>query len=101
MCDERPASATSDADEWYFGPDYRVSGSLHSDIWHGTAADLADRAAIAVYPVAGWWKELKARDRSERGARYALVVSIETPGQDVDIWTPVAQQIGIPIEIET
>jgi hypothetical protein len=99
--EKRPASATSDADEWYFGPDYRVSGSLHSDIWHGTAADLADRAAIAVYPVTGWWKELKARDRSERGARYALVVSIETPGQDVDIWTPVAQQIGIPIEIET
>jgi hypothetical protein len=99
--EKRPTPATSDAAEWYFGPDYRVSGSLHSDIWRGTAADLADRAAIAVYPVTGWWKELKARDRSERGARYALVVSIETPGQDVDIWTPVAQQIGIPIEIET
>ena len=99
--EKRPISATSDADEWYFGPDYRVSGSLHSDIWHGTAADLADRAAVAVYPVTGWWKELKARDRSDRGARYALVVSIETPGQDVDIWTPVAEQIGVAIEIET
>jgi hypothetical protein len=29
------------------------------------------------------------------------VVSIETPSQDVDIWTPVAQQIGVPIEIDT
>jgi hypothetical protein len=29
-----------------------------------------------------------------------LVVSIETPGQAVDIWTPVAQQIGVPIEVE-
>ena len=99
--EKRPVPAASDAAEWYFGPDYRSSGSLHTDIWQGTAADLAERGAVAVYPVTGWWKELKSRDRSDRGARYALVVSIETPGQDVDIWTPVAQQIGIPIEIAT
>ncbi|MGH9090017.1 MAG: S8 family peptidase [Acidimicrobiales bacterium] len=97
--ERRPTPAASDSHEWYFGPDYRVSGSLHSDIWTGTAADLADRGAIAVYPVTGWWKELKSRDRSDRGARYALVVSIETPDQDVDIWTPVAQQIGVPVEV--
>lgn len=47
--------------------------------------------------MSGWWKERKDRDHSERGARYALVVSIETPGVDVDIWTPVAQQIGIEV----
>jgi hypothetical protein len=97
--EKRPPPVASDSQEWYFGPDYRVSGSLHSDIWTGTAADLADRGAIAIYPVTGWWKELKLRDRSERGARYALVVSIETPGQEVDIWTPVSEQIGVPIEI--
>jgi hypothetical protein len=99
--EKRPTSAASDADEWYFGPTYRVSGSIHSDIWEGTAADLAARGAVAVYPVTGWWKELKSRDRSDRGARYSLVVSIETPGQDVDIWTPVANEIGIAVEIET
>jgi Subtilase family len=99
--EKRPAPAASDASQWFFGPGYRASGSLHADIWHGPAIDLADRGAIAVYPVTGWWKELTSRDRSERGARYALVVSIETPGQEVDIWTPVAQQIGVPIEIET
>jgi hypothetical protein len=97
--EKRPVPAASDAAEWYFGPDYRVSGSIHSDIWQGNAADLAARGAIAVYPVTGWWKELKARDRSDRGARYSLIVSIETPGQDVDIWTEVANQIGIPVEI--
>jgi hypothetical protein len=84
-----------------FGPDLRSSGSVHSDIWRGTAADLADRIAIAVYPVTGWWKEGPTRDRSERGARYALIVSIETTAQNVDIWTPVAQEVGIPIIIET
>ena len=97
--EKRPPSHGSDASEWYFGPDYRVAGSIHSDIWRGTAADLAQRGAVAVYPVTGWWKERPSHDHSERGARYALVVSIETPGQDVDIWTPVAQEVGIPIEI--
>ena len=70
--DEKRPTSASDAQSWFFGPDYRVSGSLHSDIWMGTAADLAQRGAIAVYPVSGWWKELKSRDRSQRGAPYAL-----------------------------
>jgi hypothetical protein len=95
----RPPSHASDAPEWYFGPDYRVSGSLHTDIWSGTAADLAQRGGVAIYPVTGWWKERPSHDHSDRGARYALIVSIETPGQDVDIWTPVAQEVGIPTEI--
>jgi hypothetical protein len=95
----RPASHASDSAEWYLGPDYRSTGSLHTDIWTGTAADLSRRGQIAVYPVTGWWKERPSRDHSYRGARYALVVSIDTPGQDVDIWTPVAAQIGLPVEI--
>lgn len=97
----RPTSHASDSAEWYFGPDSRASGSIHADIWSGTAADLADRGAVAIYPVTGWWKEQKTRDHSDRGARYSLVISIDTPGQDVDIWTPVAEQVGVPIEIDT
>ena len=97
--DERRPSSESDASAWLFGPEARASGSLHTDIWHGTAADLAERGVVAIYPVSGWWKERKDRDHSERGARYALIVSIETPGQDVDVWTPVAQEVGIEVEI--
>jgi hypothetical protein len=48
--------------------------------------------------VAGWWKEQPKRDRSDFGARYALIVSIGTPAEDVDIWTPVAQQVGVPVQ---
>lgn len=98
--ERRPVSDDGDA-EWLFGPMQRVTGSLHTDIWTGTAADLAQRGAIAVFPVSGWWKERPKRDRSEGGARYSLIVSIETPGQDVDIWTPVAAQVGVPVIIET
>ena len=30
----------------------RHRGSLHQDAWHGTAADLASRGFLAVYPAA-------------------------------------------------
>jgi hypothetical protein len=98
--EKRPPSAESDTREWTFGPTAHGSGSIHTDLWTGSAADLARRGMLAVYPVTGWWKDNKARDRSHLGARYALIVSIETPGQDVDIWTPVATQVGVPVDIE-
>jgi hypothetical protein len=95
--EERPHS-TSDSPDWFLGEQTRNKGSLHSDIWVGTAADLAERGVIGIYPVSGWWKDQPKRDRSELGARYALLVSIETDAEGVDIWTPVAQQIGVPLE---
>src|SRR5262245_14585217 len=95
--EEKPAPG-GDAAAWFLGEIARNKGSIHSDIWVGTAADLAERSWVGIYPVSGWWKDQPKRDRSGLGARYALVISIETDGEEVDIWTPVAQQIGIPIE---
>ena len=40
---------------WLIGPQNRHRGSLHGDIWCGTAADLASRGHIGVYPAPGWW----------------------------------------------
>jgi hypothetical protein len=97
--DESKPSPAGESSEWYLGEQARHRGSLHSDILECSAADLAERGAIAVYPVTGWWKEQPKRDRSEKGARYALVVSIETPGVETDIWTPVAEQVGIAVEV--
>jgi hypothetical protein len=96
--EERPGS-TGESSDWFLGERARNRGSVHSDIWVGTAADLAERGHIGVYPVSGWWKDQPRRDRSEQGARYSLVVSIETAVTAVDIWTPVAIQVGIPIEV--
>jgi hypothetical protein len=98
--EERP-TRSGGPDGWLVGTETRNRGSLHADIWEGTAADLAARGMVAIFPVTGWWKELQARDRSDLGARYALLISIETPAEDVDIWTPVATEVGIPIVIET
>lgn len=89
----KPAPAGGLAD-WYIG-EARNKGSVHSDIWVGTAADLAERGAIGIYPVSGWWKDQPKRDRSGLGARYSLIVTIETEAEDFDIWTPVAQEIGV------
>jgi hypothetical protein len=65
----RPVGAAGHA--WFLGARARNSGSLHSDTWSGTAADLGERGVIAVYPGTGWWKEQKKHDRSDFGARYA------------------------------
>ncbi len=99
--EERRPTSAADTGEWYLGPNERVRGSLHVDHWHGTAADLAARGSVAIYPVTGWWKEQPKRDRSEDGVRYSLVVSIETPEVEIDIWTPTAIQASVPITIET
>jgi len=100
--DEEAKPATGgDASDWYLGEQARNHGSLHSDILRGFAADLAERGVIGVYPVSGWWKDQPKRDRSEQGARYALIVSIETNAADVDIWTPIAVEVGVPVEIES
>lgn len=98
--DEHKPSTEADSDQWFFGAKGREKGSLHTDIWIGPAIDLAMRGAVAVFPVSGWWKNNKMKENDRRLARYSLILSIETPGQDVDIWTPVAQAVGIPIEIE-
>ncbi|WFU31298.1 S8 family peptidase [Bradyrhizobium brasilense] len=86
---------------WELGTGKPTNGSLHSNTWHGTAAELARRGHIAVHPTLGWWRTRKKEGRYERSVHYSLVVSILAPRQDVDIYTPVAVQIGtaVPIEI--
>ena len=99
--DEAKPAKGRESSEWYLGEQARNRGSLHSDFLSCSAADLAERGVIAVYPVSGWWKDQPKRDRSAKGARYALVVSIETPGVETDIWTPVAEQVGLVVAVKT
>lgn len=96
--DEGHPGTSSASDHWIIGQ-ARDKGSIHSDIWRGTAAELADSHHIAVYPRIGWWRERNHLGKCESRTRYSLIVSITTPEQDVDIYTPVAQQVGIIIPI--
>lgn len=84
--------------EWTLGR-LRDRGSVHSDSWTGTAADLAARRHLAVFPVSGWWKERAQLKRYNHAMRYALVVSIHAPGVEVDLYTPVAAQIGVEVGV--
>ena len=64
------------------------------------AADLAERDAIGVFPVGGWWKEKPYLERFESKARYTLIVRIKAPGSDVDIYTAVETQIALVVEVQ-
>lgn len=87
---------------WLFGSaQQQKPGSLHTDIWTGPGVDLASKGAIAVYPVAGWWQYRRAWDQSDKGVEYSLIISIEAPDTNIDLWTPVSQQIQPTIEITT
>ncbi|MCA2318083.1 S8 family peptidase [Mycobacterium intracellulare] len=87
---------------WLFGANQQQSpGSIHTDIWSGSAIDLASKGAIAVYPVAGWWKNRRGYDQSNEGVDYSLIVSIESREVEIDLWTPVMQQIAAEVQIET
>jgi hypothetical protein len=97
--DEKPSN-TSDSEQWFLGSKIRDGGSIHSDIWSGTAVDLASKDAIAVYPVGGWWKEKKYLERYDQVSHYSLIVSIRVPGVEVDIYTPVANLVGISIPMD-
>lgn len=90
-----------DSQRWTLGPDLRLKGSVHSDRWTGSAAELAERENIAVFPVTGWWKEYAGLKRWNCAARYSLIVSIRVPKVDIDIYTTVASRVGVPVEIET
>jgi hypothetical protein len=88
---------------WRFGYASRSLtsiGSIHSDVWRGLAVDLASRGFIAVYPTMGWWNKRPHLEGWKKSANYSLIVTIATPTVETDIYTPVANQIGVPILIE-
>ena len=100
--DEQESQSYEDRSEegnWFLSQKIRNRGSLHCDIWSGTAADLAQRDAIAVFPIGGWWKEKKYLEQYNNKARYSLITSIRVPEVDVDIYTPVSNLVGVPIDM--
>jgi Subtilase family len=95
--DEERGATTPEDPGWRIGPRQRNQGSIHSDRWNGTATDLAVRGHLAVYPVGGWWKERLYLERWRHRVRYSLIVTIRTPAIEVDIYTPVANQVAVGI----
>lgn len=98
--DEQDLGSGADDRPWDVGAQLRCKGSIHSDTWTGSGAALAQCGVIAVFPVTGWWKERPHLNCWNRRAAYSLIVTIETPATEVDLYTPIANQIGVPVQIE-
>ncbi len=88
----------SGSSRWKLGSKNRDTGSIHSDFWEGTAADLADCNQIAIFPVIGWWRERKHLGKVTNQTRYSLIISLETPLEDVELYSTVKTMIKIPLE---
>jgi hypothetical protein len=98
--DEEEGAPAGGGEEWLLGT-FRDRGSLHADFWSGSAVDLAERDAIGIFPVGGWWKEKPYLERFDARARYALIVTIRAPGVDVDIFTPVEAAVTVQTAVVT
>lgn len=98
--DDKNDSGDGSARNWYLGVENRNVGSIHSDFCDDSAINLCNANYVAVYPVVGWWRERGYLGKSNEKVRYSLVVSIETPEADVDLYTPIITQIQTSQSIE-
>jgi hypothetical protein len=87
---------------WEIGSTKRDKGSVISDTWVGTAAELASSNYLCIYPIMGWWKSkqhLKDEEHYNKIANYSLIISIYSEDENIDIYTPVKVQIETPVEV--
>jgi hypothetical protein len=68
----------------------RNVGSVHSDIWSGSAAGLAGRDKICIYPMAGWWKHNKKCGRSPA----SLAKEFGPTAWTISLWNRQAKRDG-------
>lgn len=97
--DEQLTSTQSASGHWLLGSTARDRGSIHSDTWTGTSAELAASNFISVMPKIGWWRERSHLGCWNRKTRYSLVVSVESESTQIDVYTPIAIKLNLPITI--
>jgi hypothetical protein len=100
--DDEPPFNVDETRGWALNPHWQHCrfGSLHSNWCTLPAAELALGNLVAVHPVGGWWKERKHLQRVDRETRYALIVSLETPEAGIDLYTPIANLVNVPVSVE-
>lgn len=81
-------------DGWLLGDELRRRGSIHSDTWTGTAAQLAAMEHLVIFPVNGWWRLRAQHKKYNNRIRYSLVVTLESTGADIDIFNPIKSAIS-------
>lgn len=99
--DEGRPDNVAEVRNWAIGAKGRTHGSIHSDWWEGTAAELAACGYVAIYPVTGWWRERPQLGRLESKARYSLIVSLDTPDEEVDLYHAIENLATVTAESES
>ena len=66
---------------------------------HLTAAQLAAMEHLIVFPVNGWWRLRNQHGRYNKRIRYTLVVTLETVGSHLDIFTPISLSVAESISV--
>lgn len=90
---------SSGSQRWFLGPKVRDVGSIHSDFMESSGVELSEINQIAVYPVVGWWRERGYLNHYNNKIRYSLIITISTPKQEADLYTPIITQIASPVAI--
>ncbi|MCX2429621.1 S8 family peptidase [Pedobacter sp. GR22-10] len=75
----------------------RSRGSVKKDFVTMSGADMAVRNKIAIYPKPGWYRSRKKLGKTDSIVRYSLLVTLETANVDVDLMTPVLNQIELDL----
>ena len=91
--EENEERSKNDSKRWLIGADNRNRGSIHSDELNLTAAQLATCNLIAVYPIGGWWKTRTNLKKYNEKLRYSLIVSLDTPTENIDLYNAVKTKI--------
>ncbi|MCB0519943.1 MAG: S8 family peptidase [Lewinellaceae bacterium] len=93
-------SSANVSGRWMLGTQNRNLGSIHSDFWEGTAADLAESNLVAIYPTVGWWRERHHLGKWDSWTRYSLIISLETADQTVPIYETVVSLISTKVSVQ-
>lgn len=83
--------------EWEIGVNTSSKGSLRKDFIKSTGREMSERNILAIYPKNGWYKNLKRQNKFNEIVRYSLIVSLETEEIEVDLYTPVMNQLAINV----
>ena len=54
---------------------------------------------LIVFPVNGWWRLRTQHKRYNNRIRYALVVTLETLGAELDIFTPISLSVAQSVSV--
>lgn len=85
---------------WYLSERVRSKGSVKKDFIVSSGAGLATRHTLAIFPKPGWYKTRKKLEKYASSVRYSLIVSIETAAQNIDLYTPVFNQLPVPLPVQ-